>query len=682
VVQQVNKTMEIKLLQDIAVIFGLAIIVLQVCHRIKLPAIVGFLLTGGLVGPHGLHLVKSVHEVELLAEIGVVLLLFTIGLEFSIKELFRLKRQVLLGGSLQVFLTIIITALIVFFGFNLSATRSIFIGFLMALSSTAIVLRLYQERAELDSSHGENVLAILIFQDVIVVLLMLLTPFLAGAGGTGFALAKSLFVLLFKTSLIFGFVLLAARYLVPHALFLVARTRSRELFLLSIIAICLLTAWITSLFGLSLGLGAFLAGLVISESEYGTAALGNMTPFRDIFMSFFFVSIGMLLDVRVILAYPAVIGFLTIGIVLLKFGLILLIAALLGSSLRSALLTAFALAQVGEFSFVLSKVGLEHTFLAGQRYQFFLAVTVISMALTPFLIAAAPKLTGLILRLPFPDRLKSGLAPVPAEEVRTKTETLRNHIVIIGYGLNGQNLTKAAISATIPYVIIETNPETVRKEQKEGRNILYGDATHGPVLEHAGIQRARVAVVAISDYVATRQITRQIKELNPHIHLIVRTRFVNEIDPLQDLGADEVIPEEYETAVEIFIRVLHHYLVPQQDIDRFMTEARADGYQMLRSQPRSLVSICDMSGCLSDSEMKVIQLEEGSPFAGKTIAEIGMRRNYGVTILAIRRPDKMEPNPPADERLEAGDVLILFGTSEKIGRIMEQCRSASPSASV
>ena len=669
--------MEIKLLQDIAIIFGLAIIVLQVCHRIRIPVIIGFLVTGAMVGPHGLHLVRSVHEVELLAEIGVVLLLFTIGLEFSLKELFRLKRQVLIGGSLQVFLTIIITSLICIFAFKLPGNRSIFIGFLMALSSTAIVLRLYQERADLDSPHGENILAILIFQDVIVVLLMLLTPFLAGAGGEGYAMGRSLLILLAKTVFIFGVILLAARYLVPHALFLVARTRSRELFLLTIVAICLLTAWITSLVGLSLGLGAFLAGLVISESEYSTAALGNMTPFRDIFMSFFFVSIGMLLDARVVLAHPGVIGMLTLGIVFMKFGLILVVAILLGVSLRSAMLTAFALAQVGEFSFVLSKVGLEHNFLVEERYQYFLAVAVITMAITPFLISFSPRLSEIILRLPFPDRLKRGLAPGMPHETGAGAEKLRNHIIIIGYGLNGRNLTKAALSAKIPYVIIETNPETVRREKKEGRNILYGDATHVPVLEHAGIREARVAVIAISDYVASRQISRQIKELNPSVHLIVRTRFVNEIDPLRELGADEVIPEEYETAVEIFIRVLQHYLVPQQDIDRFMSEVRADGYQMLRSQPRSLVSICDMSDCLSDFEMKVIQLEEGSPFAGKTIAEIGMRKNYGVTILAIRRKEKMEPNPAADTLLLAGDVLILFGTSEDMSKCMEKCRAVN-----
>jgi CPA2 family monovalent cation:H+ antiporter-2 len=667
--------MEIKLLQDIAVIFGLAILVLQVCHRIKLPAIIGFLLTGALVGPHGLHLVKGMHEVEVMAEIGVVLLLFTIGLEFSLKELFRLKRQVLIGGSLQVFLTILGTAVICFYGFDLPSNRAVFIGFLMALSSTAIVLRLFQERAELDSAHGETVLAILIFQDVIVVLLMLLTPFLAGAGGQGLAMGKSLLVLLVKTGIIFGAVLLAARYLVPHALYLVARTRSREMFLLSIVAICLLTAWLTSLTGLSLGLGAFLAGLVISESEYSTAALGNMTPFRDIFMSFFFVSIGMLLDIRIVLAHPGIISLLTVSIILLKFLLILLIGILLGISLRSALLTGFALSQVGEFSFVLSKFGLEYDFLTGQRYQFFLAVAVISMAATPFMISLSPKLAKFILRLPFPDRLKRGVAPMPEEMDAADIKGLNNHIIIIGYGLNGRNLTKAAISAKIPYIIIDTNPETVRNEQREGRNILYGDATHAPVLEHAGIDRARVAVIAISDYVATRQITRQIKELNSSIHLIARTRFVSELDPLRELGADEVIPEEYETAVEIFIRVLHHYLVPQQDIDRFLSEVRADGYQMLRSQPRTLVSVCDMSGCLSDSEMKVIQLEEGSPFAGRTIAEIGMRKNYGVTILAIRRQETILPNPSADRELLAGDALILFGDSENIGKIMEMCRS-------
>jgi CPA2 family monovalent cation:H+ antiporter-2 len=672
--------MEVKLLQDIAIIFGLAIIVLQVCHKIKLPTIIGFLLTGALVGPHGLHLVKSVHEVELLAEIGVVLLLFTIGLEFSLKELFRLKRKVLLGGSLQVFLTIILTSLIFMFGFKFPGNRSLFIGFLMALSSTAIVLRLYQERAELDSPHGENILAILIFQDVIVVLLMLLTPFLAGAGGQGFSMGTALLVLLVKTVFIFGMILLGARYVVPHVLFLIAGTRSRELFLLTIVAICLLTAWITSLAGLSLGLGAFLAGLVISESEYGTAALGNMTPFRDIFMSFFFVSIGMLLDVRVVLDYPGIIGFMAVGIFFLKFSLVLLVSILLGVSLRSGLLTAFALAQVGEFSFVLSKFGLEYNFLAGQRYQFFLAVAIITMAVTPFLISFSPRLAEIILRLPFPDRLKRGLASLERDGDDTGGETLRNHVIIIGYGLNGRNLTRAAISAGIPYVIIETNPETVRRERKEGKNIHYGDATHVPVLEQAGVDHARIAVIAISDYVASRQITRQIKELNPSLHLIVRTRFVSEIDPLHDLGADEVIPEEFETAVEIFIRVLHHYLVPQQDIDRFTAEVRADGYQMLRSQPRSLLSICDMSGCLSDSEMKVIQLEEGSPLAGKSIAAIGMRQKYGVTILAIRRLDKVEPNPPADRELQAGDVLILFGTPESISMIKGMCCSADPAA--
>ena len=670
--------MEIKLLQDIAIIFGLAIIVLQVCHRIKLPAIIGFLVTGALVGPHGLHLVKSVHEVELLAEIGVVLLLFTIGLEFSLKELFRLKRLVLIGGTLQVFMTIIVTTTIIFFGFHLPANRAIFIGFLMALSSTAIVLRLYQERAELDSPHGETILAILIFQDIIVVLLMLLTPFLAGAGGEGLELAQSLLVMLVKTGVILGLVLFAARYLVPHVLFLVARTRSREMFLLTIVTICLFTTWLTSLGGLSLGLGAFLAGLVISESEYSTAALGNMTPFRDIFMSFFFVSIGMLLDVRVMFAHPEIVGLLTVGIVLMKFGIVLLIAIMLGVSLRGALLTGLALVQVGEFSFVLSKFGLDHNFLVGLRYQYFLVVAVITMAITPFLVSLSPWLAEFLLRLPFPDRLKRGVASMGRDEREFETGAVENHIIIIGYGLNGQNLTKAAISANIPYVIIETNPETVRREKKEGKNIFYGDATHVPVLEHAGISSARIAVIAISDYLASRQITRQIKEINPDLYLIVRTRFVSEIDPLRALGADEVIPEEYETAVEIFIRVLNHYLVPQQDIDRFMNEVRADGYQMLRSKPRSFVSVCDMSGCLTDSEMKVIQLEDGSPFAEKTIAEIGMRKNYGVTILAIRKDDKMEPNPPADRKLQAGEILILFGTSEDMTKCLEMCRSVNP----
>ncbi len=295
---------------------------------------------------------------------------------------------------------------------------------------------------------------------------MLLTPFLAGAGGEGFAMGKSLLVLLGKGIFIFGVVLLAAGYLVPH-LFLAARTRSRELFLLSIVAICLFTAWITSLIGLSLGLGAFLAGLVISESEYGTAALGNMTPFRDIFMSFFFVSIGMLLDVRVMLRHPGIIGLLTVGIVFMKFGLVLLIAILLGVSLRSALLTAFALAQVGEFSLCFFKFGLEHNFLVGQRYQFFLAVAVITMAITPFLISFSPRLAEILLQLPIPDRMKRGLAS--ASRTRTNQEQKVSVIILLS-SANGRNLTKAAISAKYPLCHCRdksrNGPEGKKKKEK------------------------------------------------------------------------------------------------------------------------------------------------------------------------------------------------------------------------
>ncbi len=285
--------MDIPVLNDIVIIFGLAIAVLFICHRLRVPAVVGFILTGIFVGPYGLGLVKALHEVEMFAEVGVVLLLFTIGIEFSLERLLQIKKSVLVGGSLQVLLTFLATWFIAR-QFGQSSGEAVFIGFLVALSSTAIVLKLIQERAEVDTPHGRTTLGILIFQDIIIVPMILVTPILAGATGNVW---ETLFFLLAKGIGIIVLVMVSARWIVPQVLYQIARTRNQELFLLSVIVICLGIAWLTSRVGLSLALGAFLAGLIISESEYSHQALGNILPFRDVFTTFFFVSIGMMLDI-------------------------------------------------------------------------------------------------------------------------------------------------------------------------------------------------------------------------------------------------------------------------------------------------------------------------------------------------------------------------------------------------
>lgn len=664
--------MEIKLLQDIALIFGLGIVVLQVCHFAKLPSIVGFLITGVLLGPHGLGLVKGIHEVEVMAEVGVILLLFAIGLEFSFKELARLKRAILLGGGLQVLLTIAFTAGLVSGIFGLPVNRGIFIGFLFALSSTAIVLKLYQERAEINTPHGQTILSILIFQDIIVVLMMLFTPMLAGSFDD---LGTALVNLGLKGALVIGLVIVCARYLVPTLLHQVARMRSREAFLMVIATICLLTAWLTSQVGLSLGLGAFLAGLIISESEYSTAALGNITPFRDVFMSLFFVSIGMLLDFGLVFAKPLLIFPLALGVLAVKAIIVMLVSLLLGLPLRNIILVAFALSQVGEFSFVLSKVGLDHGFLSGERYQLFLAVSVITMGLTPLMLWLAGQLSARVNLLPLPERLKTGLAPTKTMDESLAEEEFRNHLVIIGFGLSGHHLAQAAKKAGIRYIIIEANPDTVRRERLKGEPILYGDATHEALLEHAHVRHARSLVIAIYDPVATRRITQLVRQLNANVYLIVRTRLVAEVEPLKKLGADDVIPEEYETAVEIFTRVLHHYLVPQQEVERLVSEIRSGGYRMFRTLSRTITSVSGSDDFLSEAEVKVLRVEEGASVAGKTIGDIGLRKNYGITLLVVRRGTESINNPGADLEILAKDTLILFGPPDRFTTIMPLLRA-------
>jgi CPA2 family monovalent cation:H+ antiporter-2 len=652
--------METLLLNDIVIIFGLAIVVLFIFHRLRLPTVVGFLLTGVFVGPNGLGLISAVHEVEILAEIGVVSLLFTIGIDFSLERLLQTKKSVLLGGSLQVVFTALATFII---AGQLGRTfgEAVFIGFLVALSSTAIVLRLIQERAEVDSPHGRISLGILIFQDIIIVPMILITPLLAGAGG-GVSLSQSMLVLLAKGAGVILLVIVGAKWIVPLALHQIARTRISELFILSVVMICLGVAWLTSKAGLSLALGAFLAGLIISESEYSHHTLGNILPFRDIFTTFFFVSIGMLLDIGFLFRQPAFIMLIVLSVIVLKAFLAGGVTILLGFPLRTGILVGLALGQIGEFSFILSRVGLDHGLLTGNTYQVFLAVSVLSMAATPFMISLAPRAADIILRLPVGKKLKAGFCPVPTTKVLEK----KDHLVIVGFGVNGRNLARAAKVAGIPYAVIEMNPDTVRSEQAKGEPICYGDATNEPILRHANLDRARIVVVAINDPTGTRRIIEAVRRLNRTVHLIVRTRYLQEMNSLYQLGADEVIPEEFETSVEIFTRVLTRYFIPTDEIEKLTAEARANGYRMLRSSPKVSASLSDLRVRLRDVDISAFRISPGSSLIGKTLAQIELRERYQICAVAIDRESEMLSNPGADTLLQSGDVLYLLGSSVKI----------------
>ncbi len=658
--------MEIPILTDLLIIFGLAVVVIWLCHHLRIPEIIGFLLTGMLVGPYGFGFVHAVHEVEVLAEIGIILLLFTIGIEFSFEKLLQIRKSVLLGGSLQVLLTFAATYF-VSRALSLGAAQSIFLGFLVSLSSTAIVLKLIQERGEVDTPHGRTTLGILIFQDIIIVPMILITPLLAGQTGM---LSHTLLLLLGKALFIILMVWLGAKWIVPKILYHIARTRNQEVFLLSVVVICLGIAWSTHLAGLSLALGAFLAGLIISESEYSHQALSNILPFRTVFTSVFFVTIGMLLDIEFFLQKPFSIIGIALSILTLKSIIAVLVTLILGFSLRTSILVGLALGQVGEFSFILSQTGLEFNLLAGNIYQTFLAFSIITMLLTPLFMALGPHLANILLKLPFPLSLK---ASIKAEEKPKHSD----HLIIIGFGLVGRQVARAARIAQVPYLVIEMNPDTVKELKKQGEVICYGDATNTFILEQANITQARVVVIAINDPAATRRITEQTRKLNPHAHLIVRTRYLQEMEPLLKLGANEVIPEEFETSVEIFARVLAKYLIPREEIEALVSEIRANQYEMLRRLSPELTSLQDFTLHLPDVELSTLKLPENSAWIGKSLNEINVRKNFGVMVLAVRRNKHIITTFDASFVFSAHDVLYVFGPHQKItdlGKILQKSK--------
>ena len=652
-------TVEIPFLTDAVMIFGLSCAVIVASYRLHVPPIIGFLLTGVLAGPHGLGLVGAAHEVEVFAEIGVILLLFVIGMELSLDELQRLKKPVFVGGAAQVLLTIAAFE-VPFMLFGVGLGKALFIGFLGALSSTAIVLKVLGEKAQLGAPHGRISLGMLIFQDVAVVPMMLLIPLLAGAADDPWL---SLGGLALKALAIGAVLYIAAKKVIPRILEAVIRTRSRELFLMTTLGLCFAIALMTSSVGLSLSLGAFLAGLIMSESEYSHSALEGVLPFRDVFTSIFFVSIGMLLDPFFVVSHlPQVLG-MAVGILVLKAVLAAAAGRILGYPWHVAILGGLCLCQIGEFSFVLAGVGMGNKLLTPMEYQYFLAVAILTMAITPFLIASVPAVSGRLARM-MPQGVRTA-SPKDAEE------DLRDHLIIAGFGLGGHHLARAAKAAGINYVILEMNPDTVRRERGKGEPILYGDASQGAVLEHISVSRARILAVVISDPAAIGRIVATARALNPALHIVVRTRFVSEIEPLLQLGAQEVVAEEYETSVEMFIRVLSAYLVPRGDIERFVREIRAEGYGMLRRPMLNLAEACSLGGVCSSFGATVLTVAAGAFVDGKSLVETRLRQEHGLTVVAVQRGEHTELNPDPGWVIHAGDRVHVFGEqaliSEKAG---------------
>ena len=653
--------MEDLILREIVVLFILSIIVVLVCLRFRLPSIVGFLLTGVLCGPSALGLIPTPEAVDTMADVGVAFLMFSIGMELSGKELVRLKKPLFLGGSMQVLLTMAFVFVLTFWWCG--PRLGIVYGCMVTLSSTAIVLSLLQQKALVESPQGQVCLAVLIFQDLAIVPMVLIFPLLSG----GLELdTNSMLLAAGKGVLVIGGILLFGKYLLHRLMFSVVSTRSRELMLMTTLGLCLAVALITSWLGLSLALGAFLAGLMMAESEYSLNTLESIMPFKEVFSSIFFISVGMLLDVRFFLTHLPVIALCAAAIIAAKILMVAPAVRILRYSMRTAILAAFSLAQVGEFSFVLAKSALGLELISNDSYQIFLAASILTMVLTPLLIGVAPRVAGTILK-----RSDVQNAEAAADDGMEQHEEnsgiirdgrqLRDHLIIIGFGIGGKIMAHGAKRCGIPYIISEMNPDTVER-YRSTEPIRHGDASFPLVLEHLGAATARALAILTSDPAGSRAIIANARAMNPSLHIIVRTRFLGNLDSYKEVGANEVIPEEFETSLEVFARVLNHYLVPRQTIDQYVSAIRRENYGM----QRQLGMGGSIMESLPDLQLVAYAVEEDSPLAGKTIGQAALRKEHGVTAAGVRRGDAINNNPDAQTTLLAGDIVYLLSTQEAL----------------
>lgn len=534
------------ILRDLAVIFAVAVVVVAGLRRLRIPPIAGYIAAGILVGPGALGLIGDLHEVEVLAEVGVVLLLFGIGLELSLDRLKRLWRAIVFGGALQVASTGAAA-----FGLaawaGLDARRAIFLGCVAAISSTAVVLRGLTQRGELDAPHGRLAVGILIFQDLCVVPMMLAIPFLAGGGDSSQALAA-----LGKAVGVLAAVLLGARLIVPRLLAWVARSRQRDLFVLAVFLTCFGTAYAVTGAGISLALGAFLGGLIVAGSEFRHQAMADLVPLREALASVFFVSIGMLLDLPAIAADAGAIVVLLLLILLGKFLFVFLTAAALKLPLRVCVLTGAALAQVGEFSFVLLRAGEPYDLLPEPLGTQLLVAIILSMAITPVFLAAGPHLATGAARVPLLEKLLNVRCP----DAEGGSHALDRHVIVAGYGLAGEQVARALEGSGAPIVVLDMNPENVRRAAGAGHHAYYGDVSSRDVLEHVAIEKACQLVIAVNEPEAAIRAIRAVRPLAPQLNILARTAYAADRERLIEAGADQVVAAEQAAADELGRQVL------------------------------------------------------------------------------------------------------------------------------
>ncbi len=639
------------LLPELVLTYAIALVFILVLARVRVPPIVAFIIAGAVAGPTGIGIVKTQEEVNVLADLGIVLLLFTVGLEFSLTEIQRIWKAVVFGGSLQIMGTAALLMLLLFATVREPWRVSLFIGLFVALSSTAIVLRELSSRNQLDAPHGRLMVGVLLFQDLAIVGLLLLVPILSGRTPL-----SGVPLVLLRAAAAIGAVAVVSRLVLPVLFRLVAQSGRREAFPLAVLLASIGTAWVSSLLGISMALGAFLGGLILAEGEFSHQAHAEIRPLRDILAGLFFISLGMLADFNTIVPQlPLVLG-VTIVLVIVKAvaagGALWVVA----TPLRVAATAGIGLAQVGEFSFILGRSGLEIGLLTSRQWQVLLAASIATMVVTPALVAVAPRVGSWLVE----KTKRSG-----AEDGDAAHGEMSDHVVILGFGVGGRLLGRALGQLGVPYMILDMNGATVRQMRAQGESIFFGDATNADALRGAGVARARAVVAVLSDPYASARAVTAIRDINREVPIIVRSRYRLEAESLQRIGATVAVAEELEASLEVLAQTFARLDVPGNVIEVLLDSFRREstGIRTMRAPSQPLDAL---PSAISKTPVASHQLGTEDWAVGRTLAEINLRAETGALILAVQKGGRYITSPAADLELGTGDILYLIGDDSDV----------------
>lgn len=650
---------ETSLFQDLTIAMVAALIGGVVATRLRLPLILGYLVSGVLIGPHALQWIRDPVQIDRLALVGVVFLMFALGVEFSLADLKPVWRVALLGGSFQILATLLIVTL----GgraFGLSVASGVAIGCVLALSSTALVLRLLTDRGDLDAAYGRILTGILIVQDLAVLPMVLLIPGLAGSG---------LFSLAFAADLALGllFVVLALTFgarLVPRFMAGIAALGSHEVFFLAVLVMALGLALLSQSFGVSTAIGAFLAGLVISESRHSKQALAEILPLRGLFATIFFVSLGMLLDLELALKNAPAILWLLGSIVVGKTVLGALTAYMFGYSGRTALAVGLGLAQIGEFSFVLASLGQQYRLVPPTWFASIMGASIISLMLAPFLMAATVPLANLLERNRFGRRL---MRERGFRLERQRPSRLRHHVVIAGYGRMGHQIGDELRRWKVPFLVVDLSHHTTERLRGAGQEVVFGDASRPEILRFCNLTHARMLIIALPDSMSAELCLVEAKRQAPELPVVVRAHRTDDTDRFYALGAKEVIQPEFEASLEAVRRALVAYGYSPNEVARYLHQIRARRYVALREYAElDYEAMPPLSA--EGLALRWFRIEPHSEAARRHVHELEHPPDQGVVLLALRREGTVKPVPGAMEHLAVGDQVLVLGPSEAIAR--------------